>query len=36
MDRWLRVDAEDVETREELQRWVTVGVDYARSLPPKS
>lgn len=36
MDGWLRVDAEAVETREELERWVTVGVDYARSLPPKS
>jgi hypothetical protein len=36
MDGWLRVDAEAVETRDELERWVTVGVDYARSLPPKS
>ena len=35
MDGWLRVDAEAVETRDELERWVTVGVDYARSLPPK-
>jgi hypothetical protein len=36
MDGWLRVDAEAVETEEELGRWVAVGVDYARSLPPKS
>lgn len=36
MDGWLRVDPEAVESRDELQRWVTVGVDYARSLPPKS
>jgi TfoX/Sxy family transcriptional regulator of competence genes len=36
MDGWLRVDAEAVERREELERWVAVGVDYARSLPPKS
>ena len=36
MDGWLRVDAEAVESREELERWVAVGVDYARSLPPKS
>ncbi len=36
MDGWLRVDPEAVETRDELERWVTVGVDYARSLPPKS
>jgi hypothetical protein len=36
MDGWLRVDAEAVESLEELERWVAVGVDYARSLPPKS
>jgi hypothetical protein len=35
MDGWLRVDADGVESRDELERWVTVGVDYARSLPPK-
>lgn len=35
MDGWLRVDAEAVETREDLERWVEIGVDYARSLPPK-
>jgi TfoX/Sxy family transcriptional regulator of competence genes len=36
MDGWLRVDAAAVESREELKRWVAIGVDYARSLPPKS
>ena len=36
MDGWLRVDAEGVDAPEELERWVAVGVDYARSLPPKS
>jgi TfoX/Sxy family transcriptional regulator of competence genes len=36
MDGWLRVDAEAVESRDELARWVAVGVDYARSLPTKS
>jgi TfoX/Sxy family transcriptional regulator of competence genes len=36
MDGWLRVDAEAVETRDDLERWVAVGVDYARSLPAKS
>jgi TfoX/Sxy family transcriptional regulator of competence genes len=36
MDGWLRVDAEAVASRDELERWVNVGVDYARSLPPKS
>jgi TfoX/Sxy family transcriptional regulator of competence genes len=35
MDGWLRVDAEAVREPEDLQRWVAVGVDYARALPPK-
>ena len=35
MDGWLRVDAEAVESRDDLERWVAIGVDYARSLPPK-
>jgi TfoX N-terminal domain len=35
MDGWLRVDAETVESTDALERWVAVGVDYARSLPPK-
>jgi hypothetical protein len=35
MDGWLRVEAEAVEMPDELERWVAVGVDYARSLPPK-
>ena len=32
---WLRVDADGVKTKRQLQGWVTRGVDYARSLPPK-
>ena len=36
MDGWLRVDAEGVKTKRELQRWVSRGVSYARSLPPKT
>jgi TfoX/Sxy family transcriptional regulator of competence genes len=32
---WLRVDAEGVKTKRQLQSWVTRGVGYARSLPPK-
>lgn len=32
---WLRVDAEGVGTRRQLERWVARGVGYARSLPPK-
>ena len=35
MEGWLRVDADGVHTDEELQKWVTRGVEYARSLPPK-
>ena len=36
MDGWLRVDAGDVGTDEELTGWVERGLAYARSLPPKS
>jgi TfoX/Sxy family transcriptional regulator of competence genes len=32
---WVRVDADGVRTKRQLQSWVTRGVDYARSLPPK-
>jgi hypothetical protein len=35
MDGWLRVAPEGVETKRDLDRWVAVGADYARSLPPK-
>ncbi len=35
MNGWLRVDADGVKTRRDLSRWVTISVDYARSLPPK-
>lgn len=35
MDGWLRVDAEAVESDDDLRRWVGVGVACARSLPPK-
>src|ERR1700761_732751 len=30
---WLRVDAEGVQTKRQLQGWVTRGTGYARSLP---
>ncbi|HEY1510117.1 MAG TPA: TfoX/Sxy family protein [Solirubrobacteraceae bacterium] len=36
MDGWLRVDTEGVKTKRELQRWISRGVSYARSLPPKT
>jgi TfoX/Sxy family transcriptional regulator of competence genes len=32
---WLRVDRDGVQTKRQLQGWVTRGVGYARSLPPK-
>jgi hypothetical protein len=35
MDGWLRVDDAAVESDEDLGRWVSHGVSYARSLPSK-
>jgi TfoX/Sxy family transcriptional regulator of competence genes len=35
MQGWLRVDSDDVRTRDELARWVELGTAYARSLPSK-
>jgi TfoX/Sxy family transcriptional regulator of competence genes len=35
MDGWLRVDDEALGTKRQLERWVKLGVSYARSLPPK-
>lgn len=35
MDGWLRVDDAAVGTEADLQRWVDIGLGYARSLPPK-
>jgi TfoX/Sxy family transcriptional regulator of competence genes len=35
MDGWLRVGADDVRQKRQLTTWVTRGVSYARSLPPK-
>lgn len=35
MDGWLRIDPEPVTDDEPLERWVAIGVAYARSLPPK-
>jgi len=35
MRGWLRIDAEGVRTRRQLESWVKRGVAYARSLPPK-
>ena len=35
MRGWLRVDAEGVRTKRQLEPWVKRGVAYARSLPSK-
>jgi len=35
LDGWLRVDAEGVRTKRQLEAWVARGVAYARSLPAK-
>ena len=35
MRGWLRVDREHLRPRAELERWVKVGMTYARSLPAK-
>jgi hypothetical protein len=32
---WLRVDAAGVQTKRQLQGWVSRGTGYARTLPPK-
>jgi len=35
MQGWLRVASEDLRTKRQLARWVTLGATYARSLPAK-
>jgi hypothetical protein len=35
MQGWLRVHADGVRTKRQLDTWVKRGVGYARSLPPK-
>jgi TfoX/Sxy family transcriptional regulator of competence genes len=35
MQGWLRVDAEDVRAKRQLEKWVELGTSYARSLPAK-
>ncbi len=35
MDGWLRVASDALDTDDDLRRWVSHGVTYARSLPPK-
>ena len=35
MAGWLRVDSADLKTKRQLEKWVKLGSDYAKSLPPK-
>ena len=35
MNGWLRVEPMGIQTKRELSRWARVGLDYARTLPPK-
>jgi len=35
MSGWLRVDADDLRTKGQLETWVRRGTTYARTLPPK-
>jgi len=35
MTGWLRVRADDLRTKRQLARWVTIGSDVARALPRK-
>jgi TfoX/Sxy family transcriptional regulator of competence genes len=36
MAGWLRVPADAVRTKRQLERWVRIGVAHASSLPPKA
>ena len=35
MRGWLRLDSDDVRLERQLEKWVLVGVRYAKTLPPK-
>ncbi|MGH3674551.1 MAG: TfoX/Sxy family protein [Mycobacterium sp.] len=35
MRGWLRVSTDGVKTKRQLQSWVSRGVDFAKTLPPK-
>lgn len=35
MQGWLRISSDDVRTKRQLAKWVTLGATYARSLPGK-
>jgi hypothetical protein len=31
---WVHLDAEHVRTKRQLEKWIEIGVSFARSLPP--
>ena len=35
MRGWLRVDSENLQNEQQLEKWVDLGTTYARSLPTK-
>ena len=35
MDGWLRVDPVGVTSDDDLRRWVAIGVEHVRTMPPK-
>jgi hypothetical protein len=35
MSGWLRVSVSDLATDDDLSPWVEIGIDHARSLPPR-
>ena len=35
MNGWLHIDESHLDNENVLQKWVQMGVDYARTLPPK-
>ena len=35
MRGWLRIDSDDLRTKRQLSRWVSLGTTYTRSLPAK-
>jgi TfoX/Sxy family transcriptional regulator of competence genes len=35
MQGWLRVASDDLRTKRQLAKWVSLGANYARSLPTK-
>ncbi len=35
MDGWLRIDPSAIESDDDLTRWVSIGIEFARRLPPK-